>query len=136
MIDGLDVWDSLTEEERRAVLAALQGAAQARAHADRDLYASNFSGDASTVDICVAWREDGWVVLAYVFDSWQWCPAQSGSDWNYHSVYRGEAVTANGVVRDNTIERVRHEYIHESQEGAYDRAHAVQQVRAELARPR
>jgi len=134
MIDGLDVWDSLTEEARRHILATVQAQAQARAHADKDTYASNFSGDASTVDIYAARREGAKLILAYLFDSWEWCPAQSGSDWNYHNVYRGEATFVGGTLVANAIERLRNAYIHEYQEEHYDRAGALAEVRASVAR--
>lgn len=130
--DGIAVWDALEETERARILAKLQAAATKQAAEVKDLYASNF-GQAPTVQILDCACEGATLRVVYLFDWWEWCAAQSGSDWNYHKVYSGIATFEGGTLRGNEMTERRSNYVHESDEKSYDTADAVQAVRDELA---
>ena len=131
-MEGIAIWDALDEGERVQILAKLQAVATKQAAAVKDTYASNF-GDAPEVAIFDCAREGTALRVVYLFHWWEWCAAQSGSDWNYHKVYSGVATFDGGALRTNEMTERRSDYIHESDEDTYDRSAVVQAVRDELA---
>lgn len=126
-------WDALDEAKRGRVLARLAQASAARALADRDLYASNATLE-PTVEVYGARRDGETLVVDYLFSWWEWCPAQSGSDWNYHCVYRGAAtlVGERYKLEQNDVEAVCRDYVHEYDEKNYDREAVLAEVRKRL----
>jgi hypothetical protein len=132
-VDGIAIWDALEEHQRAQILAKLTAAAAKKAIEVKDLYASNF-GDPPTIEVIDCAREGTALRIHYLFEWWEWCAAQSGSDWNYHKVYSGSALFDGGALRTNEMTERRSNYVHESSEDSYDRAAEVQAVRDELAR--
>jgi len=130
--DALAVWNALDEAEQRRIFATLSQLAAQRAEADRDTYASNFT-DAPRVEIYQSAAARGRLTIRYLFHWWEWCPAQSGSDWNYHCVYCGTATFAGNALDANDIEVVRRDYVHENDEKSYDREAVLSQARSALA---
>jgi hypothetical protein len=129
--DRLADWDALEEAQQRHVLAIISEHAANRAKAERDLYASNFS-DGPKVEVYRCTADGEQLVVDYLFHWWEWCPAQSGSDWNYHCVYRGTASFNGDRLERNDIQQLRRDYVHEYDEKGYDREAVLRAVRAEL----
>jgi hypothetical protein len=131
--DGwIAIWDALEESERSRILAKLKVAAVQQAAAVKDMYASNF-GNEPTVEILDCAHEGTALRVAYLFHWWEWCPAQSGSDWNYHRVYSGIAMFEGLKLRSNVLTERRKAYVHEYDEKSYDTNATLSEVRAELA---
>ncbi len=130
--DWLATWDALEERERSQILKALKPEADQQAVVARDLYASNFT-DAPKLEIRGCTREGTVLRIVYLFAWWEWCAAQSGSDWNYHKVYSGIAVFDGLKLRSNEMTERRNDYVHEYEEKNYDAAAALQAVREALA---
>lgn len=128
-----DVWTGLPEDRRRAILGALQSRVNKRAVAERDLYASNF-GEDPAIEVYACRRDGDRLTVLFIVDWWEWCPAQSGSDWSYHKIFRGTAVFENNKLASCDLASVRETYIHEYDEKNHDRAAALQAVREELER--
>ena len=131
-MDWIATWDALDEAERAGMLAKLTAAATEKAREVKDTYASNF-GENPTLEIIDCAREGTGLRVDYLFEWWEWCAAQSGSDWNYHKVYSGSALFDDGALRTNEMTERRSNYIHESNEDSYDRSAEMQAVRDELA---
>ena len=129
--ERLAAWDALEEAQRSRILATVCEHAANRAEADRDVYASNFT-DRPTVEVYRCIGDRGHLTVDYLFHWWEWCPAQSGSDWNYHCVYRGTASFEGDVLDRNDIEQLRRDYVHEHDEKHYDREATLREVRSEL----
>jgi hypothetical protein len=127
----LAAWNSLDEAQRERIVAVLDEHAADRAKLDRDVYASNFS-DAPMVEVyrCTGDRER--LTVDYLFHWWEWCPAQSGSDWNYHCVYRGTASFTGDTLTHHAAEPLQRDYVHESDEDAYDREAVLNALRSKL----
>ena len=124
-------WDSLDESQRSSILSTLTAAAVKRCADDKDLYGSN--GDANiTIEILDCSVDGASITVRYMFDWWLWCPAQSGSDWNYHYIYSGTATFTGGKLAGNEI--VQHEKIRVSEydEKDYDTDAEVAKVRKQL----
>ena len=130
--DWIAVWDALEESERARILAKLKAAAKRHASSVRDLYASNAEPDPN-IEIRDCTREGEVLRIVYLFDWWEWCPAQSGSDWNYHKVCTGIATFDGPTLRAHEVTERRSNYVHESSEDSYKAAAEVQAVRDELA---
>ena len=129
--DWLAVWDLLEETCRSHILATLIEVATKRARADRDLYSSNTVND-PTVEIYDCWGSGAHLTVSYLFSWWEWCPAQSGSDWNYHYVYRGTATFEGEVLASSEAVPLRKNYVSEYDEKDYDLEAVLRAVRAEL----
>lgn len=129
--EWIATWDALAEEQRSRILGKLQSAANARAAADKDLYASNFGNDPK-VEIRDVAREGDTITVVYMFHWWEWCPAQSGSDWNYHKIRSGTAVFESDKLERNDIVVRLDDYIHEYSEKDYDTDAALEKARKEI----
>lgn len=129
--DALEAWNALDEAERNRVIGTISELAAQRAKADRDTYASNFTDD-PRVEIYGSALDRGRLTVHYLFHWWEWCPAQSGSDWNYHCIYRGTASFSGRALARNDIEVVRRDYVCESDESSYDREAVLREVSAAL----
>lgn len=131
MTDYPASWDSLDEVHRQRILGALNAAAKKRTEDDKDLYGTNTSNDPKVEILDCAVDGDS-ITVRYVFDWWLWCPAQSGSDWNYHYIYSGTAAFEGDKLASNKIvEHVRNR-VSEYDEKDYDTGAAVDKVRAKV----
>ena len=129
--EWIATWDSLDEAQRTTILATLQRVSNERAEADKDLYASNFGNDPK-VEIRDVTRAGSTVTVVYMFHWWEYCPAQSGSDWNYHKVRSGTAVFEGDKLAANDVVVRVDEYIHEYDEKNYSTDAVLENVRKEI----
>lgn len=112
-----------------AIREALQSIADQEANTSDG---TELSQQAGKVEILAAAGDPSHQTVHFLFDTLVSHWAQSGSDWDDHTVYHGTAVFDDGVLIDVALEVARNRQIVEYQVANYDRSGAVGGVRAEL----
>jgi hypothetical protein len=136
-MNGIDIWDALAEPQRLQILAVVQATANERARDVRDTYAGNFTADSAIEIVGVESLDGSVVVVRYLFHWWEYCPAQSGSDWNYDKYWQGTAHFDGSDLALLHSEVVAVAEIRvtewEADVGGYSRASSLEDIRARLA---
>lgn len=131
---GPDVWPSLGEAPRAAILQALTALAEARAEAAVS-HPGGVSGRA-VAEVTRAEQAGEAVRVHFLMDFFIWNAAQSGSDWFDHALHFGNARFSDGQLSELTWGSQRSFHVTEFDEPRYDRAAVRAQVRGEvLAEP-